>query len=606
MCRLKLLTGSYKRLVLRLIGLGAVPALALLLLPSSQSLGGPGGQPGIACGPLYFSASDRFGVDLDPNAHQNVNIGMFDVAALNVGWYMDWTMREFTPHPNGVDFVQTVRICSMALPAPGQIARVAQANPGALWLISNEPDSIWQDSCRPERYAQDYHTLYTWIKQADPTARVAAGGIIQATPLRMRYLDLILAAYQSTYGQPLPVDAWHIHAFVLREDRYGWGASIPPGVADDTGLLYAIRDTDNMAYFAEQIVRFRQWMADHGWRTLPLHVDEYGSLMPGDYVDEDGRPFDDARLQAFMTATFDYFLSATDPTIGCPADGNRLVQSWAWYSLQDNRYDEQGQLLSEMYNGDLFGGYLTKTLTSPGQAFAAYVAPLVTPYVDLYPDSLGADVGQAWLGSTYTLTLTAQVANRGNTTSTLPGLVRFTSSQGGGHLEGALGAVPRRYAGTASVVVTWMAHITGANTITLEVDPLGTTADVNDCNDVRSFELAFTADAIPHSIAFSPPVLLFKGEPLTVTARADVVNPGNVAVRDVQVEFWREGVKLETVYITTLSASGRASRYATWVETQPGVKEIVVRVSSPATPQRQLVAKLFIADHAVFLPIVSR
>lgn len=44
----------------------------------------------------------------------------------------------------------------------------------------------------PHIYAAAYHALYYLIKQADPTARVIAGTIVQPTPLRLRYLDMVL------------------------------------------------------------------------------------------------------------------------------------------------------------------------------------------------------------------------------------------------------------------------------------------------------------------------------------------------------------------------------------------------------------------------------
>ena len=37
-----------------------------------------------------------------------------------------------------------------------------------------------------------------------------------------------------------------------------------------------------------------------------------------------------------MIDTFDYFLNAADCNLGMRADGCRLVQRWAWYSLDDD------------------------------------------------------------------------------------------------------------------------------------------------------------------------------------------------------------------------------------------------------------------------------
>ena len=46
---------------------------------------------------------------------------------------------------------------------------------------------------------------------------MAIGGVSQVTPLRLDYLERVLAAYEKQYGQPMPVDVWNVHTFILRE-----------------------------------------------------------------------------------------------------------------------------------------------------------------------------------------------------------------------------------------------------------------------------------------------------------------------------------------------------------------------------------------------------
>jgi hypothetical protein len=83
--------------------------------------------------------------------------------------------------------------------------------------------------------------------------------------------------------------------------------------------LYEIDDSGNLQAFRQQIVDFRRWMSQRGYRGYPLIVSEYGIPMPEDYG------FPPERVVAFMRETFDFFLTATDPAIGDPADGYRLV-----------------------------------------------------------------------------------------------------------------------------------------------------------------------------------------------------------------------------------------------------------------------------------------
>ncbi len=123
-------------------------------------------------------------------------------------------------------------------PSLVEIDAIAEADPGAVWLVGNEPDRrVYQDAMEPLAYAVAYHDIYQALKQADPTAQVFAGNIVQSTPLRLKYLDLVLQAYQSRYNTFMPVDGWGIHAFILNEEKGKWGADIPPGLDETVGMV---------------------------------------------------------------------------------------------------------------------------------------------------------------------------------------------------------------------------------------------------------------------------------------------------------------------------------------------------------------------------------
>jgi len=71
---------------------------------------------------------------------------------------------------------------------------------------------------------------------------------------------------------------------------------------------------------------------------------------------------------AFLRGTFEFFLTATDPALGDPADGYRLVQRWCWYSLDDTTYP----------TGRLFDPQ-TGAMTAVGEGWAEYVMRLMSP-----------------------------------------------------------------------------------------------------------------------------------------------------------------------------------------------------------------------------------
>jgi hypothetical protein len=283
------------------------------------------------------------------------------VAQLGLGWYLAWQTFESPPRPGDIDFWQMIRLQETGFrPDAMTIQQVARANPGATWLIGNEPDVIWQDNVTPARYAEWYHQLYYLLKEADPTSQIAIGGVTQPTPLRLQYLEQVWSAYQTQYGEVMLVDVWNIHNFILREERDSWGVDIPPGLAVDQGILFEVADHDDLAVFKAQIVGFRQWLAEHGQRNKPLIISEYGILMPADYG------FGPERVQQFLYGTYEFMLNATDEALGYPADQNRLVQRWAWYSLSDDRYPT-GNLIDPK----------TGALTRLGQAHQEYISNLL-------------------------------------------------------------------------------------------------------------------------------------------------------------------------------------------------------------------------------------
>jgi len=280
---------------------------------------------------------------------------------LGLGWYLDWHVQTKPVQYDGLEFAQMVRVReSRFSPSRAEIATALAANPGSLWLIGNEPDVLWQDKTPPEAYARRYHELFVFIKTLDPSAQVAIGGVSQVTALRLHYLERVLAAYEKQYGQPMPVDVWNVHTFILREERDSWGVSIPPGFDEvQQGMLWEIEDHDNLDLLRQQIVDFRRWMLAHGQRDKALIITEYGILMPEEYG------FPPERVADYMRRSFDLLLNTHDPEIGYPADENRLVQRLLWYSLSDTTYST-GNLVDPV----------TGELTLLGQAFAKYVDDL--------------------------------------------------------------------------------------------------------------------------------------------------------------------------------------------------------------------------------------
>ncbi|MGQ9785295.1 MAG: hypothetical protein ACUVSJ_02425 [Anaerolineae bacterium] len=308
----------------------------------------------------------RFGFDLHPGRGKVTD---YEVGLLRAGWYYDVNIQLNPARPTGLEYMQTVRVAYP--PRCEDLAPYVRNNRGSWWFIGNEPDRpTYQDACTPDNYARIYYDLYRCIKSNDSTAKLAAGGIVQPTPLRLKYLNEILASYRARYDTELPTDGWNIHNMILRERscRYYpndcWGAEVPTGLPDKQGMLYTIQDNDNMTYFKRQIEDMRQWMKQNGYQNLPLIVSEYGINMPPMYG------FDAKRVIDYMYKTFQYMLNAKDCNLGYPQDGCRLVQRWAWYSLNDQMYVPPPACTGNDcgFNGNLFDPK-TRQITEFGLAY---------------------------------------------------------------------------------------------------------------------------------------------------------------------------------------------------------------------------------------------
>ncbi len=315
--------------------------------------------------PAFPNPQARFGYNV---ARENSRtIDDYAIGPLNGHWYLDYFTQDTPSNPAGMRYAQMLRPSlwrSSAMTAT--VEAVIANNPNALWIVGNEPDRDKQDGMTPAVYASFYHDAYHFLKARSPESRVAIAGVVQSTPLRRRYLDMVLAAYQNQYGTALPVDLWTMHAFILAENEI-WGASIPPGLESfaSEGMQYSVWDHDNLEIFQANILAFRQWMADNGYRDKALVVTEYGILLPD-------IAFPYAAVHDFMIGTFDYFLNATDAAVGYPADNNRLVQSWSWFSLNYPPYDPDTQ---QGLNGNLLEP-TSGLLLELGRDYGNYVAAL--------------------------------------------------------------------------------------------------------------------------------------------------------------------------------------------------------------------------------------
>ncbi|MCB0155798.1 MAG: DUF11 domain-containing protein, partial [Anaerolineae bacterium] len=317
------------------------------------------------------------------------------------------------------------------------------------------------------------------IKTADPTAQVGIGSLIEATPLRLKYLDKVWDSYFNQFGYTMgqDIDVWNIHGFILREIKNSWGAEIPAGLTSndydkEEGYLYGVSSLSaigaahkDIETFKEFTVAMRTWMAERGERDKPLINTEYGILYKSDFFG-----ISQQDVNNYMTDSFDYLLSTTDSSIGYPADENRLVQGWIWYSL--NATDFNGALFNSSKALTTFGNNWKSYVTNPAKplAYQAQQNLLVANLrssPEYYNDPPGG-VGD--------FTLRADISNSGNSKTNVGSIqVKFFEDAAKTQQIGATQTIDD-LAGcgeTKTVEVVWPNVGSGAHTWYVEATPIG-------------------------------------------------------------------------------------------------------------------------------------
>ncbi|HET6446277.1 MAG TPA: hypothetical protein VFI27_17045, partial [candidate division Zixibacteria bacterium] len=164
------------------------------------------------------------------------------------GWYLNFGTSSVSA-PNNAEFTPVIKVkqdktdlgeylptFSISPPLTDNgLGVVVDNRRGALWIVGNEVDRgpdpgeiiVDQGDTYPEIYARAYHDVYHFIKNRDPLAQIANSGLVQVTPGRLQYLDIMWNTYADLFGTAMPVDVWNMHIYILPEvNRAGQPNSI--------------------------------------------------------------------------------------------------------------------------------------------------------------------------------------------------------------------------------------------------------------------------------------------------------------------------------------------------------------------------------------------
>jgi hypothetical protein len=434
----------------------------------------------------------------------------YPLDTLGIGSYLNWGYGSKPDLPSSVEYVRVAfvgdgtdswKYPNTVVNLPNALVKIR----GATWIIGNEPDTTYnnQDNLLPEVYADRYYAMATLIRSQDPTAHIAFATVVQPTPLRIRYLDRVWNELVSKAGSfqaaSALVDIWSIHSFILNEKPGSWGTGVPKGFESDFADAFITTnfdDTISISIFKQRIETFRQWMVSKGERNKPLWITEYGSLIPSTPVWWTGyKPITDQQSADFMTATFDYMLTASNPNTGMLDDQNRLVQRWFWYSLNDH---------TSNFGGSLFDQDNNKQITLVGTKFRDYVPPLQVPSdVKVLPGYSVQPTVYKSNGTRVDYALNVQVGTASSANA--PDKAYVSLYEGGVRIAGpVLTNQIGRCGGVQSALLPWP-NVTPGSTHTLEirVSP-ATRTDTDLSNNQAVFTVPGSALGLPGQQKYLP------------------------------------------------------------------------------------------------------
>jgi hypothetical protein len=210
-------------------------------------------------------------------------------------------------------------------------------------------------------------------------------------------------------------------------------------------------------------------MRDRGYRDRPLVITEFGILMPIFYG------YDYPRVRDFMLGTFDWLLGTVDPDLGYPADDNRLVQAWAWFSLAEANF-EGWPTWNHLFDPE------TTYITDLGLDHHLYTEPLTAPYpesFDLQPTAIRMTSSAPGTSEFVTATVEAQIYNGGGGTSDAA-VIRFERE---GLEVGDVTLPPIEAGESAWVTVVWPDLSPGWYQVGVRADPDGALEECDRSNN---------------------------------------------------------------------------------------------------------------------------
>jgi hypothetical protein len=143
---------------------------------------------------------------------------------IGVSWYLTYSDYH-SKTVAGMRHAIVVRLTPP--PATADVVAAVRANPGAAWLIGNEPNVPQvesSDNLSPAEYAAALHELEPLIHRSDPSALVVGPNVLNWADsctgcggyrTGKDWTEAFYQSYEASYGTRPPLDRWGLHTYEL-------------------------------------------------------------------------------------------------------------------------------------------------------------------------------------------------------------------------------------------------------------------------------------------------------------------------------------------------------------------------------------------------------
>lgn len=317
-----------------------------------------------------YTYKQRFGAGFDQHNGDSVarKIDEFPYQKLGLGWYFDWG-NDGGPREN-MEYMGLVGSYGDGSSCQNlKLKNLVNANKqkypdNMMWTVGNQIG--WDDGKTALEYADDFIKWYDCLKSINPTFQIGSGAIISPwhqTP----HTDNNCGNANGKVDINVPNSGKNYFIKYINRIKDIDKNKLPDFIVNH-GYTHC-NGGFTVEAFKASIVEQRKEMKELGLQNKDLIIKEF-------FSGSDPRKDFETR-QKYLKDTVEYLVNEKNAEIGNPEDGNRLVQRFAWFVLNDRKGKNKDRYIDALSNtengeltplGDLYR-QIIKKYTNPSEVY---------------------------------------------------------------------------------------------------------------------------------------------------------------------------------------------------------------------------------------------